>query len=155
MNDVAVALAVHLIAIGGVSMVTTTLLPTVQDIKLPEERLALFSAVERRFARQARWATLLTGVSGFYMVERLELWTDFFRPESWWLGAMTLVWALFTVILFVAEPLFLERWFEHQARLAPERTFALVQCLHWGLLILSLLTIAGAAAGSHGLSFVQ
>jgi len=159
MADVSVALAIHLLAIvvwiGGVAMVTTTLLPAVRDLKLPQERLTLFSAVERRFARQARWATLIAGASGFYMVERLGLWPDFLRLEDWWLGAMAAVWLLFTVILFVAEPLFLDRWFEHQARLAPDRTFALVRRLHWVLLAFSLVTVFGAVAGTHGLSFVQ
>ena len=29
---------------------------------------------------------------------------------------MVLVWAIFTVVLFVAEPLFLNRWFHERAR---------------------------------------
>jgi hypothetical protein len=32
----------------------------------------------------------------------------------------------------------------------PERTVTLIQRLHWFLLSISLLTIAGAVAGSHG-----
>jgi peptidoglycan biosynthesis protein MviN/MurJ (putative lipid II flippase) len=67
---------------------------------------------------------------------------------------MVLVWLLFTVVLFIAAPLFLDRWFAARARRAPEETFALVRRVHWVLLILSLITIVGAVAGSHGISFV-
>ena len=159
MADVSVALAIHLLAIvvwiGGVAMVTTTLLPAVRDLKLPQERLALFSAVERRFARQARWATLIAGASGFYMVERLGLWPNFLLLEDWWLGNEENYREQQPDRRHGAEPLFLDRWFEHQARLAPDRTFALVRRLHWVLLAFSLVTVFGAVAGTHGLSFVQ
>jgi len=53
-------------------------------------------------------------------------------------------------MLFVLEPLFLHRWFLTRARVAPEATFRLVQGLHWLLLSLSIITIFGAVAGSHG-----
>lgn len=155
MDDVTAALALHVLAvviwIGGVAFVTTVLLPAVGDLKHPEEQMAFFAAVERRFAWQARAATLVVGASGFYMVYRLGLWPNFLLPEYWWLDAMAALWLLFVAILFVAEPLFLDRWIQNRARRAPARTLVLVQRLHWVLLILSLLTVAGAAAGSHGL----
>jgi uncharacterized membrane protein len=158
MDDVTIALALHLTAvvlwIGGVAMVTTVLLPTVRRFKQSEDRVAFFEMVERRFARQARATTLLAGASGFYMVDRLGLWANLASIRNWWLGAMILLWLVFTLLLFVAEPLFLGRWFEERAKRVPESTFALVQRLHWVLLILSLVTIIGAVAGSHGLSFL-
>lgn len=157
MDDVAIALAIHVLAIvlwiGGVAMVTTVLLPAVRKLARAEERIALFTAIERRFAWQARGTTLLAGASGFYMAYRMQLWPAFLAIEDWWLGAMVAVWLLFTLMLFVAEPLFLDRWFAARARRAPESTFALIQRLHWVLLALSLATIAGAVAGIHGLSF--
>jgi hypothetical protein len=30
--------------------------------------------------------------------------------QCWWMHAMIAVWLLFTVVLFVAEPLILHRW---------------------------------------------
>jgi uncharacterized membrane protein len=159
MDDVTIARAIHVIAIvfwiGGVAMVTTVLLPAVRRFKSAEERVTFFETVERRFSWQARASTLIAGASGFYMVNRLGLWTSFFSVEYWWLVAMVLIWFLFTAMLFAAEPLFLDRWFETHAKLAPESTFALIQRLHWVLLILSLITIFGAVAGSHGLSFFR
>jgi hypothetical protein len=40
-----------------------------------------------------------------------------------------------------------------RARQAPEKSFNLIQRLHWVFLLLSLVTLLGAVAGSHGLSF--
>ena len=158
MDDVTIVLGLHVLAIvlwiGGVAIVTTVLLPAVRDSKSAQERAAFFQ-IERRFAWQARGTSLLAGASGFYMVHRLDLWSGFSSLEYWWLGAMVLVWLLFTLMLFVAEPLFLDRWVKDRARLAPESTFALIQRLHWALLLVSLITVFGAVAGSHGLSFFR
>ena len=159
MDDVTIALAIHVLAvvlwIGGVAMVTTVLLPAVRRYKNAAERIALFETIERRFAWQARGTTLLAGASGFYMMYRLNLWSEILTIEYWWLGAMMAVWLLFTLTLFIVEPLFLDRWFEARAQRAPESTFARLQRFHWVLLMLSLLTILGAVAGSHGLSLLR
>ena len=53
-------------------------------------------------------------------------------------------------MLFVAEPLFLYRWFRTRAVARPEETFRLIERLHWTLLALSLITVLGAVYGSHG-----
>jgi uncharacterized membrane protein len=159
MDDVTIALAIHVLAvvlwIGGVAMVTTVLLPAVRGFKSAEERIAFFETIERRFAWQTRGTTLLAGASGFYMVYRLNLWSRFLTIEYWWLDAMVAVWLLFTLMLFIIEPLFLQRELGLSARRAPENTFARVQRFHWVLLVLSLATIFGAVTGSHGLSFFR
>ena len=67
------------------------------------------------------------------------------------LHAMTAVWFLFTIMLFILEPLFLHSWFQRQAKTNPEATFSRIQTLHWILLTISLVTILGAVLGSHGL----
>jgi uncharacterized membrane protein len=136
--------------IGGVAMVTTVLLPATRRLKTADERIGFFETIERGFANQARITTLITGLSGFYLVYEMNLWQRFAHLEYWWMHAMVLVWALFTLMLFVLEPLFLHRWFLERARRSPDATFALVARLHWVLLGVSLITIAGAVAGSHG-----
>jgi uncharacterized membrane protein len=155
--DFALAIAIHVSAvvlwIGGVALVTTGLLPAVRRLEPGPRQFALFDTVERRFARQARWTSLVAGASGFWMVYRLGLWRAFPTLAFWWLDAMVLVWLVFTVLLFVAEPLFLHRWLRERARRSPASTFALVQRFHWLLLVASLITIFGAVAGAHGLSF--
>ena len=155
MDEVTVARALHVFGvvlwIGGVGFVTTVLLPAVRRLGTPEERLALFDAVERRFAWQARITTFLTGLTGIDLLIRLNLWERFGSIRYWWMDAMVFVWLLFTLMLFVAEPLFLHRWLMIRAKAKPESTFRLVERLHWFLLTLSLVTIPGAVAGSHGL----
>jgi uncharacterized membrane protein len=141
--------------IGGVAFVTVVLLPAVKRLREPAERVAFFEKVEAGFARQARVTTLLTGLSGFYLVHRLGAWNRFADAHYWWMHAMVLVWALFTLILFVLEPLWLHRWFRERAQRDPEGTLAMISRLHWLLLAASVITIAGAAAGSHGWSFGQ
>jgi uncharacterized membrane protein len=138
--------------IGGVAMVTTVLLPTVQRLKTVEERVAFFEEIERGFARQSRFTTLLVGASGFYLVYRYDLWERFAQASYWWMHAMVALWLAFTLVLFVLEPLILHRWFIERARTRPEATFRLVTRFHWIMLAASLATVAGAVAGSHGFS---
>ena len=80
--------------------------------------VAEFEHAEGRFVSQERLATLFAGISGFYMIVRLDLWL------------------LFARLLFVAEP---------------QGVLGLVQRFHWFMLALSVVTILGAVAGSHGL----
>lgn len=157
MDKLALARALHVGAvvlwIGGVGFVTTVLLPATRRLKEPGERLAFFDAVERRFAWQARITTLLAGATGFYMVAELDLWDRFRAAAFWWMHGMVAVWAIFTLMLFVLEPLFLHRWFNARADVDAEGTFALVERLHRFLLTIGLIVVLGAVAGSHGLTF--
>jgi uncharacterized membrane protein len=155
MDDVTVARATHIVFvvlwIGGVAFVTSVLLPAIRNLEAPGKRMAFFHAIERRFAWQARVSTGLVGLTGLYLLVRLDLWDRFLYGAYWWMHAMVAVWLLFTVMLFVAEPLFLDRWLFARAEVEPERTYRLVEWLHRMLLIVSLITVFGAVAGSHGL----
>lgn len=152
--EMTLARVVHVLGvvlwIGGVAMVTTVILPAVRQMRAPREQLELFEQIEGRFAWQARATTLLTGLSGFYLLDALDAWARLASPAFWWVHAMVLVWALFTLMLFVFEPLVLRRWFAAQADRDPAKVLGRIQALHWLALLLSLLTIAGAVAGSHG-----
>ncbi|MEM1434496.1 MAG: hypothetical protein AAGG11_10615 [Pseudomonadota bacterium] len=154
MNEYAAARVLHVLAvilwIGGVAMVTTVILPAVRRMAAPEDRIATFEAMEHRFSWQARATTLVAGLSGFYMTHLIDGWHRFSQPAFWWMHAMVVVWAVFSLILFLLEPLLLRRLFLRQAAAHPEATFAFVQRMHWMLLTLSLVTAAGAVAGSHG-----
>ena len=139
--------------IGGVAFVTTVLLPAVRQFKTPAERVAFFEAVERRFAWQARATTLLVGATGFLLTDLWDLWARFASCNYLWMHAMVAVWSIFTVMLFVAEPLFLHRVLLERAERDPEGTFRRIQRMHWVLLTLSLVTVVGAVAGAHGWLF--
>lgn len=157
MDDVALARALHVLGvviwIGGVAFVTAVLLPALRRNRAAEERFALFELLEGRFSWIAKGATLLVGASGFYMAWAWDLWSRFHDSAYWWMDAMVGLWALFTLILFVAEPLFLHRWLAAAARRKPASTLLLLEVAHWVLLVLALITVMGAAAGSHGQLF--
>jgi uncharacterized membrane protein len=154
MNDVFLLRALHVLGVvlwvGGVAFVTLILLPAVKQLKSPHERVAFFTQIEGRFAWHARWMTLLVGVTGFYMVFIWDLWPRFHLMSYWWMHAMVFVWVLFTLMLFILEPLFLHEWFLRHAQINPEKTFNLIYKMHWILLIISIVTIFGAVLGGHG-----
>lgn len=154
MEPWAVARALHVLGvvfwIGGVAMVTTVLLPAIARLRSEDERVGFFERIEHRFAVQSRYTTLAVGATGFYLVHALGVWSRFAELRYWWMHAMVGVWAMFTLMLFVLEPLVLHRWFRARAQRDPAGTFALVVNLHRVLLALSVVTVLGAVAGAHG-----
>ena len=90
-NDFAVARALHVLAlvhwIGGVAMVTTIVLPRARALANAHAALAAFEAFEGPFAAQARFSILLAGLSGFYMLNKLQAWTLLLDPAFWWLAS--------------------------------------------------------------------
>jgi hypothetical protein len=85
MDEFALARALHVLGvvlwIGGVAMVTTVLLPTVARMSPVSEGLAFFDRFRHRFAAQARYTTLLVGLSGFYMVYVLNAYHGFYLVD--------------------------------------------------------------------------
>jgi hypothetical protein len=119
--------------------VTASLLPLFN--RLPaDERIQWIKRFEGRFANQARIAVLLAGISGVWMYALLpgEI------THTWWIGLMLLVWVLFAVMLFVAEPLRLP------AKLGVIRSPRKFLVLHGVLLALALAAIAGGVIGARG-----
>jgi len=160
MDDVDVfvlARAVHVLGvvlwIGGVAFVTLILLPALKTMADGEQRLSLFEQLEGRFANQARVVTVITGLAGFYMIEFMDVWHRYQSVEFWWMHLMTIIWAVFTLVLFVLEPLVLHRVFHQKALKDSDRAFNLIHRMHKILLSLSLLAVFGAVAGSHGFQF--
>jgi uncharacterized membrane protein len=155
MDEFTVLRAVHVAAvvhwIGGVWFVTFVILPAVARFAEPARRVAFFEEVENRFAFQARISTVLAGASGFLLTWRMEAFDRFLDPgRFWFMHAMTALWAVFTLVLFVLEPLVLHRWFSNRAAVDPEATMALVLRLHRVLSLAALVTVAGAVLGAHG-----
>jgi uncharacterized membrane protein len=155
MDGVTIARSLHVLAvvlwIGGVGFVTTVLFPALRRLPNPALRAAVFGVVERHFSAQARLSVVLVGLSGLYMLTRLNVWDRFTSLTYWWMHAMVLTWLVFATMLFVLEPLLLHRRFVERAKDMPEAMLRTIQRFHMVLLALSLLTILGAVAGSHGL----
>jgi len=157
MEEYALARVIHVVAvilwIGGVSMVTTVIIPAIKRMKSKEEQIESFEKIEGRFSVQAKITTLLAGASGFYMLYFLNAWNRYLDVKFWWIHLMTLVWLIFTIILFVLEPFVLHKVFRKYATSNPGKTFNIMHRAHWILLILSLIATVGAVAGSHGWYF--
>ena len=155
-DDVAVALALHVLAvihwIGGLAFVTLIVLPLARLRSTGEEGLALFDSVERRFAAQVRFSIPFAGATGLWMTYRLDLWRRFADPHFWWMSAMLGLWLVFALMVFVLEPLLRER-LQQQARLDPMSTLRRLTRLHAFLLTLAALTAFCAVAGAHGFGF--
>jgi uncharacterized membrane protein len=151
MADLALARVLHVLAvvlwIGGVAMVTMVVLPAARAARDPEQ----FLRVERRFATQARWSVIVAGASGLYLVERMGLWPRFAEARFWWMHAMVALWLAYALALFVLEPFFLRARFAARLQRDPDGALQRMYRHHWLVLGLSLLTVAGAAAGSHAL----
>ncbi|GAB2769033.1 hypothetical protein [Salinimicrobium soli] len=154
MEYLTLARTIHVLAvvlwIGGVAMVTTVIIPAVKKLKSKEEQIDTFERLEGRFSIQAKITTLLTAITGFYMMYVLNAWNRLLDPAFWWIHAMILIWLLFTVVLFILEPFLLHKIFRRYAYNDPEKAFRIMHRAHWILLSLSLITIFGAVAGSHG-----
>ena len=151
------ARVLHVVAIvmwiGGVAFVTTVLIPSLKLLPNEQDRMQMFERLEGRFALQAKLTTLLTGLSGLWMLEYLDAWSRYLEPQFWWLQLMTFIWFIFSLVLFVLEPLFLHKLFHSMALQDSEKAFRKLHIMHIILLSLSLLAIAGGMAGAHGYSF--
>lgn len=135
--------------IGGVAFVTFILIPAIRRLDHIEDQYIFFEKIEHRFAWQARFTTLLTGASGFYLIHEMNVWERFKHLEFWWMHAMLLIWLLFTLMLFVLEPLFLHKYFKEQSKKNPKALMKRIQWLHLVLISLSLITVAGAMLAVH------
>jgi len=148
-----IARALHVVAvvlwIGGVAFVTTVLIPAIRKTQTSENRLALFEILEGKFGLQAKITTVITGLSGFYMLYALNLWSSM----NWWIHLMILIWVIFMLVLFVLEPLVLHKWFHQQAMKDNDRAFRYLQLMHTILLTVSLVAVFAGVAGVHGLFY--
>ncbi|HLN37603.1 MAG TPA: hypothetical protein VK337_07460 [Xanthobacteraceae bacterium] len=153
-DDLALARAIHVLSlvhwIGGVSVVTTIVLPNARRLPDAARAVAAFESFESRFAQQARVSILLAGLSGVYMLMKLDAWSRFAYVSFWWLHLMVAVWFLFAVMIYVLEPLAIHRLFHDYALRNKDRAFALATWLHAAALAVSTLAIGAGVFGAHG-----
>ncbi len=153
-DDLELARAIHVLAlvqwIGGVAVVTTFVLPAARRLPDAKQAVAAFENFERRFAAQARISILFAGLSGVYMLLRLDAWDRFADLSFWWLDLMVAVWLLFATMVYVLEPLVGHRHFHELALRDKDRAFAVATWLHAAALTVSAVAIAAGVLGAHG-----
>jgi uncharacterized membrane protein len=153
-DDLGLARAIHVLAlvhwIGGVAAVTTIVLPGARRLLNAKDAVAAFEGFEQRFASQARISILLVGLSGVYMLTKLDAWSRFQYASFWWLHLMVAVWGLFALMVYVLEPIVIHRLFHEFALRNKDRAFALAIGLHAVALIISAFAIGAGVLGAHG-----
>jgi len=136
--------------IGGVAFLALVVVPTLRGLPEPDKNFKIFAAIEGRFKGQAKIVTLITGISGFFMLFWLNAWDRYLDPSFWWVHLMTFIWVFFTLVLFVIEPLLVKRNVHEKAMRNPAATFRFVNRMLTVLTALSMIAILGAIAGVHG-----
>lgn len=153
-DDLTFARVVHVLAlvhwIGGVAVVTTIVLPHARALSDARAAIAAFEQFESRFAAQARISILLAGLSGFYMLDKLQAWERLLDPSFWWLNLMVVVWLMFALMVFVLEPIVVHRLFHGRALRDKESVFTLAIRLHAAALAVTGVAIAAGVFGAHG-----
>ena len=154
MDDLVLARALHVLSIvhwiGGVAFVTLVALPFATSRGGPEG-LALFEAIELRFAAQVRWSIPLAGASGLWMTYRMDIWSRFEDVNYWWMSAMAGLWLVFALMVFVLEPLLQPR-LAAQGRRDPAAMLRRMRRVHAVLLTVAAVTVVGAVAGAQGIN---
>lgn len=153
LDDFTLARVLHVVAvvgwIGGVWFVTFVVMPAIARSEPPEQRLKAFHRIEQGFSIQAKFWVILAGATGFWMTWRADMWSRFAEPGFWWMHAMLALWLVFFLMLFVIEPFFLHRRMSTSS--TPAKDFDRLVRLHRLLSLATLVTVAGAMAGAHGL----
>jgi uncharacterized membrane protein len=153
-DDIALARAIHVLAIvhwiGGVAVVTTIVLPRAKRIANPSAAIAAFDAFERPFAFQARISILLAGLSGAYMLTRMQAWRLLFSGSFWWLHLMIAVWLLFAIMIYILEPLAIHRLFHEAVLRDKDAAFRAAILLHAAALAVAAAAIVAGVLGSAG-----
>jgi len=105
MESTTIARIIHVLSvviwIGGVGMVTMVLIPAVKRMSSKEAKIETFEKIEGRFSQIAKITIVLTALSGFYIMYEMDAWERYLDIKFWWIHAMTIMWLIFTVILFI------------------------------------------------------
>ena len=153
-DDLALARAIHILAlvhwIGGVAVVTTIILPRARELPDAKDAVEAFEAFEKRFAQQARISIFLAGLSGAYMLIKLDAWDRFQYASFWWMHLMVAVWVVFALMIYVLEPIVIHNLFHEFALRQKQRAFALATILHVIALLVSAIAIGVGVLGAHG-----
>lgn len=136
--------------IGGVAFIALVLLPTLRSLPEPEKNFRIFAAVEGRFKRLAKVITMITGLTGFFMLYWMDAWHRYQELSFWWLHLMTFIWVFFTLVLFVVEPILIKRNIHEKAMRDPAATLRFMNRVLRVVVTLGIIAAFGAVSGVHG-----
>jgi uncharacterized membrane protein len=136
--------------IGGVAFMALVLLPTLRSLPDPEKNFKIFAAVEGRFKRLAKVITMITGLTGFFMLYWMDAWHRYQELSFWWVHLMTFIWVFFTLVLFVVEPILIKRNIHEKAMRDPAATLRFMNRMLRVIVTLGIIAAFGAVSAVHG-----
>jgi len=87
-------------------MVTTIVLPRARALADARAALTAFEAFRGPLCGAGTLLNFAAGLSGFYMLNKLQAWARLLDPAFWWLMLMVAVWAVFALMVFCARAAF-------------------------------------------------
>jgi len=153
MDIFAYLLGIHVVTvviwIGGVAFVTTIIIPTITGMEDSLAKALMFQRIESRFAKQAWYYIVVTGLSGaglLYVTGKFRL---LFTVDGIGITAMVIVWFLYLIVLTFEKKIF-AFLFGGSRELDPKKIFFILGTFHWVVLVISLLAVFLGVISGHG-----
>jgi len=151
-----ILIAVHVLAvviwIGGVAFVTMIVFPMIMRMEGSLEKVIFFQGMEHRFAKIAKTAVFITGLTGSWLLYLTGEWKILFTVQAIGPTVMLLVWTLYVLVLLFEAKLF-KLIFSGESQQDTAKIFSRLSAFHWVVLALSLLAVAIGVWAGHGGSF--
>jgi uncharacterized membrane protein len=152
MIDMGIAIGLHVFGVlwwvGGLTFVTLVVLPLLRSGAMGDVQ-AGFHKIESRFAPQVKMSLLLVGITGLYMLWRLNTWAWLLDPHKWWVPAMLVYWTWFFLMLFVLGPAGLLKKIMKGSGGNEAKAWKRLHTVHTVLMVLGWIIVFSALAGDH------
>jgi uncharacterized membrane protein len=150
-------IAVHVLAvviwIGGVAFVTMIVFPMIMRMEGSLEKVIFFQGMEHRFAKIAKTAVFIAGLTGGWLLYITGEWEILFTAQGIGPTVMLVVWTLYVLVLLFEAKLF-ELLFSGESQQETGKVFSRLSAFHWVVLALSLLAAGIGVWAGHGGTFL-
>lgn len=146
-------IAIHVVTvvlwIGGVAFVTIIVFPMLLKMENSFERVMLFQRVENKFAKQARIYSIITGVTGGFVLYLNKEYSLIFTRAGIGITLMFIAWLIYVLVLLFEKNIF-KVLFSQPEKLDTSQVFFRLNIFHWFLLGLSLIAVGAGVWAGHG-----
>ena len=150
---VPVLIAVHVLGvvlwIGGVAFVTMIVFPMIMRMEDSFEKVLFFQGIEHSFARIAKGAVAVVGLTGGWLLYATGEWRVLFSMAGIGPTLMLLVWTFYLFVLLFEGKIF-RMIFGGSAAQDAAKIFTLLSRFHWVVLGVSLLAAGVGVWAGHG-----
>ncbi|MDH4231530.1 MAG: hypothetical protein OEW04_05815 [Nitrospirota bacterium] len=151
-------IAVHVLAIviwiGGVAFVTMIVFPMIMRMEGSLEKVIFFQGMEHRFAKIAKIAVIIAGLTGGWLLHITGEWKILFTARGIGPTFMLVVWTVYVLVLLLEAKLF-RLIFSGESQQDTGKVFFRLSAFHWVVLFLSLLAVGIGVWAGHGGSFMS